>query len=38
MGEVSGLIHDAPPAAQIVESIIAQACQLLGLQSRYIVR
>jgi nitronate monooxygenase len=38
MGEVSGIIRDAPPAAQIVESMIAQACQLLGLHSRYVVR
>jgi len=38
MGEVSGIIHDAPPAARIVESMIAQACQLLGSQSRYVVR
>jgi nitronate monooxygenase len=36
MGEVSGLIHDAPPAAQIVENTIAQACQLLGSNSRYV--
>ena len=36
MGEVSGLIHDAPPAAQIVENMIAQACQLLGAHSRYV--
>src|SRR5208283_1727325 len=28
MGEVSGIIRDAPPAAQIVRSMIAQACQL----------
>jgi nitronate monooxygenase len=38
MGEVSGIIRDAPPAAQIVKSMIAQACQLLGSRSRYIVR
>jgi nitronate monooxygenase len=38
MGEVSGIIRDAPPAAQIVESMIAQACQLLGSHSRYVVR
>jgi nitronate monooxygenase len=30
MGEVSGIIRDAPPAAQIVESMVTQACQLLG--------
>ena len=38
MGEVSGIIHDAPPAAQIVERMVAQACQLLGSHSRYVVR
>ena len=38
MGEVSGIIRDAPPAAQIVESMIAQACQLLGAHSRFIIR
>ena len=38
MGEVSGIIRDSPPAAQIVESMIAQACQFLGSHSRYIVR
>lgn len=38
MGEVSGIICDALPAAQIVKSMIAQACQLLGSHSRYIVR
>jgi nitronate monooxygenase len=38
MGEVSGIIQDAPPAAQIVESMIAQACQLLGSHSPYVVR
>ena len=38
MGEVSGIIHDAPPAAQIIESMIAQACRLLGSDSRYVVR
>lgn len=38
MGEVSGIIQDAPPAAQIVESMIAQACQLLGSHSHYVVR
>jgi nitronate monooxygenase len=37
MGEVSGIIQDAPPAAQIVENMIAQACQLLGSHSRYVV-
>jgi nitronate monooxygenase len=37
-GEVSGLIQDAPPAAQIVEGMIAQACRLLGPHSPYVVR
>lgn len=36
MGEVSGIIHDAPPAAQIVERMIALACDLLGANSRYV--
>ncbi|HEY0747148.1 MAG TPA: hypothetical protein VGD63_10640 [Steroidobacteraceae bacterium] len=30
VGEVSGLIHDSPSAAHIVENMIAQACVLLG--------
>jgi len=30
MGEVSGIIQDAPPAAEIVNGMIAQACKLLG--------
>jgi nitronate monooxygenase len=38
MGEVSGLVDDAPPAAQIVDSMIAQACERLGAGSRYVVR
>jgi nitronate monooxygenase len=38
MGEVCGIIQDAPPAAQIVENMIAQACQLLGSHSHYVVR
>src|SRR5208282_1581833 len=37
MGEVSGIINDVLPAAQIVKGMIAQACQLLGPHSRYIV-
>ena len=37
MGEVSGIIRDAPPAAQIVKSMIAQACQLLGSHARFVV-
>lgn len=36
-GEVSGIIHDAPPAAAIVESMVSQACQLLSSHSRYVV-
>lgn len=38
MGEVSGIIHDAPPAAQILESMIEQTCELLGPHSRHVVR
>ena len=38
MGEVSGIIRDVPPAAEIVNSMIAQACRLLGLDSRFVVR
>lgn len=38
MGEVSGVIHDAPPAGQIVERMITQACELLGANSRHVVR
>jgi nitronate monooxygenase len=37
MGEVSGLIQDAPPAAQIVERMVAQACRLLGPLSPHVV-
>ena len=37
IGEVSGIIQDAPPVAQILENIIAQACQHLGSHSRYVV-
>jgi nitronate monooxygenase len=37
-GEVSGMIHDAPPAAEIVEEMIAQACQLLTEGRRWVVR
>jgi nitronate monooxygenase len=35
-GEVSGIIRSAPPVAQIVESMISQACQLLGDHSPYV--
>jgi nitronate monooxygenase len=38
MGEVSGIIRDAPPAAKIVEDMVAQACALLGEGSRRLVR
>ena len=37
MGEVSGIIRDAPPAAQIVERMVAQACTLLGSRSTAVV-
>lgn len=37
MGEVSGIIRDAPPAAQIVERMVAQACALLGEHSPHVV-
>lgn len=36
MGEVSGIIRDAPPATQVVENMIAEACRLLGEGSRHI--
>jgi nitronate monooxygenase len=38
MGEVSGIIHDSPPAGQIVDGMVAQACQLLGPNSRHVIR
>lgn len=37
MGQVSGIIHEAIPAAAIVDSMVSQACQLLSSHSRYIV-
>ncbi len=37
IGEVSGIVHDAPPAAQVVENMVAQACHLLGSQSPCVV-
>jgi nitronate monooxygenase len=37
-GEASGIIRDAPPAARIVESMIDQACQLLGSHSPFVIR
>jgi hypothetical protein len=30
MGEVSGIIQDAPPAAEIINKMIARASELLG--------
>ncbi|HUL97578.1 MAG TPA: nitronate monooxygenase [Usitatibacter sp.] len=38
MGEVSGIIKDSPPAARVVEDMVAQACRLLGSSSRYVIR
>lgn len=38
MGEVSGIIHDSPPAARIVEDMVAEACRLLGEGSHFVVR
>lgn len=38
MGEVTGLIHDAPPVAVIVQRMVVQACELLGAATRWIVR
>jgi nitronate monooxygenase len=37
MGEVAGLIDDAPPAAQIIARMVDQACRLLGPQSQRVV-
>ena len=37
MGEVSGIIQDAPPAAVIVERMVAEACRLLGPGSPHVV-
>jgi len=37
MGEVSGIIRDAPPAGDIVASMVAQACKLLGTHSPFVV-
>jgi nitronate monooxygenase len=37
MGEVSGIIRDAPPAAQIIEDMVSQACRLLGSHSHHVV-
>ena len=36
MGEVSGLIQDAPPASKIIQNMIASACQLLGVHSPFV--
>lgn len=38
MGEAAGVIHDALPAAQIVEKMIADACQCLREGSRAVLR
>lgn len=37
MGEVSGLIHDSPPAAEIVKRMVADACEFLGPHSHHVV-
>ena len=37
IGEVSGIIRDAPSSAQIVERMIMQACRLLGPHSSHVV-
>jgi nitronate monooxygenase len=37
IGEVSGIIHDAPPAATIIEGMVSEACRLLGSHSRYVM-
>jgi nitronate monooxygenase len=36
MGEVSGLIQDAPPASKIIQNMVAGACQLLGVHSPFV--
>jgi nitronate monooxygenase len=36
MGEVSGLIKDAPPAGQIVAAMVEQACKQLGAHSPFV--
>ncbi|MES2959504.1 MAG: nitronate monooxygenase [Pseudomonadota bacterium] len=38
MGEVSGMIQDAPPAAQIIEGMVAQACRLMGTHASITVK
>lgn len=38
MGEVSGIIHDAPSAARIVEDMVAQSCRLLGAHSPHVAK
>lgn len=32
MGQAAGIINDAPPAADIIQNMVAQACALLGRQ------
>jgi nitronate monooxygenase len=36
MGEVSGIVQDSPPAAQIIDEMVEQACALLGPHSRHV--
>lgn len=36
MGQVAGIIHDAPPAARIIEAMVSQACRLLGSHSPFV--
>lgn len=38
MGEAAGIIHDAPPAAQIVAGMVAEACSHLGEAHRCVMR
>lgn len=38
MGEVSGIVRDSPPAAQIVEAMVEGACRRLGAGSPYVVQ
>jgi nitronate monooxygenase len=37
-GEVSGIIRDAPPAADIVDRMVSQACRLLGPHSPHVLQ
>jgi len=38
LGEVSGIIDDVPPAAQIVERMVAEACRLMSSRPGCVVR